>query len=382
MDWDLIKFEDAIENIPKTTKIAKKNFLAVGDYPIISQEADFINGYWNNAGDVIKVGQPVLIFGDHTKVIKYVDFEFVLGADGVKVLKPVNKIYPRFFYYYLKSLILKNLGYARHYRLLKETNVPIPPIAEQKQIVAILDEAFANIDRARQLAERNLKNARELFDNSLRAIFESVIGNQFANKDLEALCESIVDCEHKTAPIEEAGYPSIRTPNIQRGYLSLENVNKVSEETYREWTRRAVPLAGDLIMAREAPAGNVAVIPDGIHPCLGQRTLLIRPKSEIFISEYLMWYLLSPEVQTRLLSTSRGATVQHVNMKDIRALEIKYIPELSEQKRIADSIEGIRLKTKKLEAIYQQKITALDELKQSLLQKAFHGELTQGQAVA
>jgi type I restriction enzyme, S subunit len=95
--------------------------------------------------------------------------------------------------------------------------------------------------------------------------------------ELDDLCELIVDCEHKTAPTQATGYPSIRTPNIGRGRFILENVNRVSEQTYRSWTRRAVPKAGDLIMAREAPVGNVAMIPPTLIPCLGQRTLLIRP---------------------------------------------------------------------------------------------------------
>src|SRR5581483_3307318 len=79
------------------------------------------------------------------------------------------------------------------------------------------------------------------------------------------VCELIVDCEHKTAPTQKIGYPSIRTPNIGRGYFILDGVNRVSEETYRIWTQRAVPQPGDLIMAREAPVGNVAIIRDGLR---------------------------------------------------------------------------------------------------------------------
>ena len=83
---------------------------------------------------------------------------------------------------------------------------------------------------------------------------------------LEEVCEFIVDCEHKTAPTQETGYPSIRTPNIGRGYFILDGVNRVSAETYELWTKRAKPLPGDLIMAREAPVGNVAMVPEGLQP--------------------------------------------------------------------------------------------------------------------
>ena len=94
---------------------------------------------------------------------------------------------------------------------------------------------------------------------------------------LNDYCELIVDCEHKTAPTQDTGFPSIRTPNIGKGRLLLEGVNRVSEETYKLWTQRAIPQTNDLILAREAPVGNVAIIPDGQQVCLGQRTVLIRP---------------------------------------------------------------------------------------------------------
>jgi type I restriction enzyme S subunit len=109
--------------------------------------------------------------------------------------------------------------------------------------------------------------------------------------ELREVCKLIVDCEHKTAPTQEMGYPSIRTPNIGRGYFILDGVNRVSEDTYRMWTRRAVPQPGDLIMAREAPVGNVAIIPPGLQPCLGQRTLLIRPDRSRVEPAFLNYFL-------------------------------------------------------------------------------------------
>ena len=135
---------------------------------------------------------------------------------------------------------------------------------------------------------------------------------------LSCITELIIDCEHKTAPTQEMGIPSIRTPNIGKGYLIFDNVNRVSEETYELWTKRGKPKPRDLILAREAPAGNVGVIPEGERVCLGQRTVLIRPKKNTIDSQYLAFLLLHPIMQERLLSKSTGATVQHINMKDIR----------------------------------------------------------------
>ena len=158
--------------------------------------------------------------------------------------------------------------------------------------------------------------------------------------DLFDICIIIVDCEHKTAPTQDQGYPSIRTPNIGRGYLILDGVNRVSEETYRLWTKRALPQAGDLIMAREAPVGNVAIIPPGLNPCLGQRTLLIRPDQSKVDGNFLNYYLNGPFVQGLIHAKTNGATVPHLNMKDVRTMPVPPLPPLPIQRRIAGILSG------------------------------------------
>ncbi len=185
-----------------------------------------------------------------------------------------------------------------------------------------------------------------------------------------------MDCEHKTAPTQDKGIASIRTPNIGFGELLLEGVNRVSEDTYEKWTRRGKPQAGDLILAREAPAGNIGLVPEGERVCLGQRTVLLRPKKELISSKYLCFFILHPFMQKRLLSHSTGATVQHINMKDIRAFPIGILPNLTKQEEQAQKVEILYSYFQKLTFSYQSKLTALKELKQSLLQKAFTGELT------
>lgn len=253
--------------------------------------------------------------------------------------------------------------------------LPKPPIEEQKRIVAILDEAFAGIDTAIANTEKNLANARELFESYLNNRLNDVVSSK-SIQTLACITELIIDCEHKTAPTQEAGYPSIRTPNIGKGYLILDGVKRVSEETYKLWTRRGEPQAGDLILAREAPAGNVGVIPEGERVCLGQRTVLIRPNKEMVLSKYLAHLILHPVMQKRLLSHSTGATVQHVNMRDIRALKLARLPELQKQIEDVEILEDAQIQVSRLEVIYKQKLNSLNELKQSLLQKAFSGELT------
>lgn len=154
------------------------------------------------------------------------------------------------------------------------------------------------------------------------------------------LCELIVDCEHKTAPKSSDGYPSIRTPNVGRGRLILDGVNRVDEDTYIKWTRRATPAENDLIIAREAPVGNVAIVRKGQKVCLGQRTVLVRPDPNKVDPEFLCYFLLGDYAQNSFLSAATGATVPHLNMSDIRGLSIPALPDRKKQRWIATTLSA------------------------------------------
>jgi type I restriction enzyme S subunit len=149
---------------------------------------------------------------------------------------------------------------------------------------------------------------------------------------LDDACEFIVDCLHATAPTESDGYPLIRTPNIGKGRLDLTDVYRVSEDTYQIWTKRAVPEPGDLILAREAPAGNVAVVKERQRVCLGQRTVHLRPDKTKVDPDFLCYFLLAAPQQGELLAGETGATAKHVNMKDIRRLKLTGLPSLPAQR--------------------------------------------------
>jgi type I restriction enzyme S subunit len=308
----------------------------------------------------------------------------VTANQQINSLTPLNGDHPKFIFYQMltknfQQKVLDSSGQATLPIINKtkwsELSLFLPSPDEQKRIVAILDEAFEGIDQAIRNTEKNLANARELFDSYLNFKLLPVASGHLI-QTLASITDLIVDCEHKTAPTQEIGIPSIRTPNIGKGYLIFDNVNRVSEETYELWTKRAKPISGDLILAREAPAGNVGIIPQGERVCLGQRTVLIRPKKNRIDSQFLAFLLLHPLIQKRLLAKSTGATVQHVNMKDIRELKLSELPSIQTQQKLTKELEDLRSQGDRLETIYRQKIAALNELKQSILQKAFTGQLT------
>lgn len=130
-------------------KVNTSEYSTYGRYPIIDQSRHFIAGYTDDATKVIHVPSPVIVFGDHTRCVKLIDFDFVQGADGVKVIQPNDKhVVPKYLYYYLKGVEIPNDGYGRHYKYVKSLSVPIPSrIETQQEIVSQLDKQFSVIQR-------------------------------------------------------------------------------------------------------------------------------------------------------------------------------------------------------------------------------------------
>jgi type I restriction enzyme, S subunit len=304
----------------------------------------------------------------------------VTNVGGTLRINDTSRLDYKFLYYCLILLHSKiNFDWVKkaHPSIIRKlyNEIPVPPLEEQRRIVKIFGKISDSIVNTIIQAEVNLSNSLDLFDSLLTNTLDSFAISE-PKYILSDLCELIVDCEHKTAPTQDTGYPSIRTPNVGKGDLILEGVRRVSKETYVQWTRRAIPLPNDLILTREAPAGKVGIIPEGEMVCLGQRTVLIRPKNGIFNSQFLAFLLHHPELQKKLLSHSRGATVAHVNMRDIRALGIGTIPTIEVQEEIVKNILNAKQSCEDIRILTQKKLDILVELKLSILQEAFNGNLT------
>lgn len=177
----------------------------------------------------------------------------------------------------------------------------------------------------------------------------------------------IVDCEHKTAPlVDDSLFYSVRTSNISNGKIDYESCNRVSEETYQEWTKREIPSYGDLILAREAPVGEVGIVKPGYHVCLGQRTVLIRVNNPEVHNIYLLYYLVNPVNKNALVEMSGGSVVSHLNMKDIRSHFVK-APHLAEQIAIASVLSSL---DDKIDLLQRQNAT-LEKMAETLFRQWF-----------
>jgi len=375
VNWRYGKLSDALEKGSSNLSL-KKIEGEEGEYPVFGakglvkkvsffqQQSEYLS--------VIKDGAGIGRITCHpAKSSVLATMQYLLPRDGFDI---------QFLAYFLRRVDFEKYRTGStiphiYYKDYKNEPVPLLTLSEQVRIVEILDEAFTAITTATTNTEKNLANARELFDSFL-AVQLDTVATSTTTQTLTELTELIVDCEHKTAPTQDTGYPSIRTPNIGRGHLILEGVKRVSKEVYQAWTRRARPQPGDLILAREAPAGNVSVIPEHEIVCLGQRTVLIRPDRSVVDSEYLAFLLLHPAIQARLLSHSTGATVQHVNLRDIRGLALGLLPSISIQRNKVAHLNEVRQKVNQLTANKLGKVAYFSNLKDSILHKAFTGELT------
>lgn len=158
---------------------------------------------------------------------------------------------------------------------------------------------------------------------------------------LESMCLNIVDCEHKTAPIDQSGeYFAVGTPAMRGNVINFSEARRISVETYETWTRRLRPRLGDLLFAREAPVGPVVMIPEQENLALGQRTVLLRPDPEQLNSRFLFYLLSSPVQQKRIESLAAGSTVAHLNVADVRSLDFE-VPPVHEQQAIAEVLGAL-----------------------------------------
>ena len=145
--WVKAGFKDIYQTISsRDYQIQQRDIINEGLYPVVSQSSNYIEGYYNNKENLLDVTAPVLIFGDHTRVVKYIDFPFVIGADGVKVIKPL--VNDKFAYYLLlyTSQHIENKGYSRHFQLIAKANYCIPPLREQTHIVKTIETLFETIN--------------------------------------------------------------------------------------------------------------------------------------------------------------------------------------------------------------------------------------------
>lgn len=200
--WILLKFNEVVSKLSfNDKKVKQKDYLKNGSIPVIDQGQAFIGGFTDDRSKVIDCELPVVVFGDHTRIVKLVNFKFAPGADGVKLIKPFQNILPKLFTYFTRVLITKipDNGYARHFQHLEKIFIPIPPLAEQHRIVEKIEELFSDLDKgieSLKTTQQQLKIYRQAvlkwaFEGRLTAKWREEKKQQGELKSAEELLDQI-----------------------------------------------------------------------------------------------------------------------------------------------------------------------------------------------
>ncbi|KUK99393.1 MAG: Restriction endonuclease [Parcubacteria bacterium 32_520] len=172
-NWEVINFENSLNRKAKflVGELKQKDYQIMGKYPIIDQSEEFITGYSDTKNLVYRGSLPVVIFGDHTRVVKFIDFPFIIGGSGIKILIPIKEFDINYFYYLISGLNIESRGYNRHFGILKEKLIPKPSLIEQREIAEILQ----TIDQKIEIEQKKKALYEELFETMLNKLMNGEI---------------------------------------------------------------------------------------------------------------------------------------------------------------------------------------------------------------
>ena len=299
---------------------------------------------------------------------------------GCRGIVPNKGLEVHYLFYYLKLNVklLNDLGTGTTFKelstkALSSVQIPIPPLSEQQQIVAILDKAFAAIDQAKGNIEKNIENAKELFQSKLNDIF-SQKGDGWEEKTLEEICEKTKNIKWQDFSSEEFEYVDLSS--VSRETLSVTETAKVNKENAPSRAKKII-LEGDVIFATTRPTLKRATIIDEVlsgNLC-STGYVVLRPKENIS-SGWIFFYLLTSKFMDRMESLQRGASYPAVSDNDVKGSKLSVPMSKLEEKKNILIMNNLQESTNFLIDNYVEKLNDLEDLKKSILQKAFAGELT------
>lgn len=386
LGWSLLGFENACSKVSLNgIKVKEKEYKNSGKYPVVDQGQKLIGGYYDDDTLVVPGEPPYIIFGDHTKVKKFINFKFIAGGDGIKVIKPLSLFAPKLFFYFLHSIRLPNKGYARHFQFLEKSEIPLPPLPEQHRIVAKIEELFSELDKgveSLKAAQQQLKVYRQ---SVLKWAFEGkLIGKinaETKNVRLEDLCDFITK---GTTPKKgnlfngEGEVPFIKVYNLtSSGKLDFSvEPTFVTREVHNGFLARSKVLPGDVLMNIVGPPlGKVSIVPN-IFPEWNINQAIARFRCHEQLNNKFLAYFLISKVNVEKMRKRAKATAGQVNLtlEICRNIEIPLF-SLEEQSQIVQEIESRLSVCDKMEESITQSLVQAEALRQSILKKVFEGKL-------
>jgi len=375
-NWDVLTFCDAIKDATAgNPKIKKGAYKQNGSLAVIDQGQELIGGYIEDESQACKEQLPCILFGDHTKIFKFIDQPFALGADGVKVLVPKGEFDKRFLYHYLNTLKLPDdAGYSRHYKFLKEKAVVKPPLAEQKRIATILDKADA--------IRRKRHRAIQLADEFLQSMFLDLFGPPVLNPkkwDVFPLGSLIKTPFQNGAYFPKDRYLAhgVEMVHMSDAFYGVVKRGKLKRvDATKSEIKKYCLTTNDLLISRRSlnyeGAAKPCRIPKSAEPLIFESSLIrINPDTNKITPEYLYYYLSEPNVRKHyIFKYVSQSTISGINQNALKQIKI-ITPPLDLQYQFENTLLKIRYKIEKDETLRKEAA----DLSHSLTQRAFRGEL-------
>jgi len=350
-------------------KVQNRAYLDAGRYPIVDQGQQPVAGYTDDTSFLYSGELPVVLFGDHTRIFKYVDHPFALGADGVKVLSAKKGFTPKFLYYYFQCQDLPSRGYSRHFQFLKQIAVCGPPPPEQCRIVEMLDRADA--------LRKKRAETDKIADRILPALFYKMFGDPATNPkgwDACTLVDAGAEIRYglgQPPSLQEEGLPLIRATNIDRGSISEKGMVYVDPSAVPQ-SRNAELRAEEVIVVRSGVhTGDVAQVTETWKGAIAGYDLVVTPGVRLS-GEFIESYLLTPFIQRGHFANLkvRGAQA-HLNSTQLGATPI-IVPDAGLLSAFSRDVQNWR-RTREQRSSTRR---SLETLFSVLLHRAFSGDLT------
>ena len=366
MTWPTKKLGEIVEKhgvIP--AKIKRNGYRQSGKYPVVDQGENLVAGYIDDERKLYRGDLPVVVFGDHTRILKYIDFPFAFGADGIKILRPQEILLPKFFYYVLVFNPVSNQGYKRHFSFLTRIKIPLPPLAVQKQVVGRLDK----IAEAQKLNDELIKKTDELFRSLLHKELNPA-GRDWKIKTLGDLFEITSSKRVFESEWTKQGISFYRAREI----VSLANNQQfrsplfISEKMYEEYKQKyGAPKEGDILVTGVGTIGISYIVKktDKFYFKDGNIIWLKQISHIDAISQFVEYFFQTPFFKHQIKATSAGATVLTYTIQNAKKTKIP-LPSLEIQKQIVEKLSAVQEYKKQL---LEQKLK-LKELFDSVLSKS------------
>jgi type I restriction enzyme S subunit len=355
-----------------------------GSYPVIGQGSEQIEG-WTDRQDLLVTPNPsIVLYGGHTRRVKRVTTPFVPGPN-VKLLQPHSGLDSAFLTYFLMHLPIENRGYADHFPLVRKSLIPLPPLSEQRRIVDILDKTFENIAIASANTEKNIANAKELFQSELDAIFEPRGGEwelltvrDLVNRDVlhKPFDGNHGDAHPTRRDYVSVGVPFLMTSDLHNGLADTRNCKHISRKM-ADALRTGFARDNDVLLSHKGTIGKAAVLHTDLDYVILTPQLtsyrVVDPRR--LLNRYLYYYFQNTGFQrTMSLLAGAGSTRSYLGITKQLDLPIA-IPPLPEQRQITARLDKLSETTLIASDLYRKKSLLIMNLKPSVLHAAFDGEL-------